>query len=229
MIRVLVVDDEPVVADAHASYLGRLDGFVTAGIAHSAGQAMTFLTEQVTAGAPVDLVLLDLTLPDAGGLDLARRLRATRIDADIIAITAVRDLESVQAAMAVGAFHYLIKPFGFAAFRERLEEYAHYRHQLADTGSATTQQDVDDLLATLRSPRRTALPKGLTAATLESVSSEVRAHAGGYSASELAEHLQLSRVTARRYLEHLADLGLATRAPRYGSPGRPEVGYTWRG
>lgn len=229
MIRVLVVDDEPIVADAHAAYLSRVDGFATAGIAHTAGQAMSFLAAQAEAGTPVDLVLLDLTLPDASGLDLARHLRASHIDADIIAITAVRDLDSVQAAMAVGAFHYLIKPFGFAAFRDRLGEYARYREQLSDTGSAATQQDVDDLLTRLRSPARTALPKGLTAATLEGVSGELRTSDGGYSAAELAERLQLSRVTARRYLEHLADLGVVTRAPRYGTPGRPEVGYVWRG
>ncbi|WP_437440963.1 hypothetical protein [Rathayibacter oskolensis] len=38
----------------------------------------------------------------------------------------------------------------------------------------------------------------------------------------------MSRVTARRYLEHLADTGVAERAPRYGSPGRPELEYRRR-
>jgi response regulator of citrate/malate metabolism len=44
----------------------------------------------------------------------------------------------------------------------------------------------------------------------------------------VAEAMGASRVTARRYLEHLADTGSVERTPRYGGSGRPEVAYTWR-
>ena len=37
----------------------------------------------------------------------------------------------------------------------------------------------------------------------------------------------MSRVAARRYLEHLADAGRVERSPRYGTPGRPETEYVW--
>ena len=39
----------------------------------------------------------------------------------------------------------------------------------------------------------------------------------------------MSRVAARRYLEHLADDGRVDRSPRYGTPGRPETEYIWLG
>jgi response regulator of citrate/malate metabolism len=45
----------------------------------------------------------------------------------------------------------------------------------------------------------------------------------------VAERLGMSRVTARRYLEHLGDSGLALRRSRYAGPGRPEVEYRWGG
>ncbi|MBC7590692.1 MAG: response regulator [Salinibacterium sp.] len=228
MIRVLVVDDEPLAAEAHAQYLGRVDGFELAGIASTAGEALAQITAARERGIAIDLVLLDLTLPDANGLDLARSLRATRVDIDFIAITAVRQTESVQAALAVGAVQYLIKPFGFAAFREKLEHYARYRAKLRESAASATQNEVDALLSSWRSSARSVLPKGLTATTLDSVSAHLRGSGAPLSASELATSLDLSRVTARRYLEHLADTGSAARSQRYGSPGRPEVAYTWR-
>lgn len=47
----------------------------------------------------------------------------------------------------------------------------------------------------------------------------------GLSAAEVAARCGMSRVTARRYLEHLAEAGAVRREPRYGGPGRPEMSY----
>nr|WP_246304700.1 helix-turn-helix domain-containing protein [Nocardioides thalensis] len=69
----------------------------------------------------------------------------------------------------------------------------------------------------------------MSAETLREVTSAVRASPGGLSASEAAAAIGTSRVTARRYLEHLASSGLVERQPRYsGGGGRPEVAYRWR-
>jgi response regulator of citrate/malate metabolism len=228
VIRVLIVDDETRAADAHGDALSRIDGFEHAGTAFTVAEAHRAILAAVDAGDPIDLVLLDLTLPDGDGLDLVHTLRAARIDVDFIAITAVRQIESVQAALAVGAVQYLIKPFGFPVFREKLEQYARYRERVSRTLGASTQNDVDDLIATWRPASRSSLPKGLSSTTLDAVSTHLRSLLEPRSASEVAAELDLSRVTARRYLEHLADLGLATRTQRYGSPGRPEVQYSWR-
>jgi response regulator of citrate/malate metabolism len=223
VIRVLVVEDDAVTAEAHATYVGRVPGFTLAGVAANAKDARSLLDARPRQ---IDLVLLDLTLPDASGLDLARYVRTTGIEVDIIAVTAVRQLDTVQAAMSFGAVHYLIKPFAFAAFRDKLEQYAQYRSQLSGSRGAATQDEVDDLIAAFhRAPAKAPLPKGLSAPTLEAVSEFIRAAAEAASAAEVGDALLMSRVTARRYLEHLADIGIVGREPRYGSPGRPEVAY----
>lgn len=224
MIRVLVVDDDPLAAEAHAAYVDRVSGFGVAGMAGTASSAYLALGDP--ARAPIELVLLDVTLPDASGLELARRLRAERSPVDIMAITAVRDLETVQAAVAVGAVSYLIKPFGFPALRARLEQYAAYRQRVGAGRGAATQSEIDSLLSTLRPSAPSPLPKGLSAETLEAVTRALRASASPCSASEVADRMHSSRVTARRYLEHLADVGAVRRAPRYGTPGRPETVYS---
>ena len=230
-IRVLVVEDEPIAADAHAIYVSRMAGFSLAGTAPDGQSALRLLAEFANAGSPVDLVLLDMNLPDLHGLDVARRMHSSGLFADIIAITAVRELNIVRSAVSIGVVQYLIKPFTFATFADKLKSYRAFRDQLASSGnpkSGASQSDVDQAFASLRSPTELPLPKGLSPSTLESVKDLVRSGDKPVSAVEVTEALGMSRVTARRYLEYLADAGTVTRAPRYGTPGRPENEYGWR-
>jgi len=223
-IRVLVVEDDRTAAEAHASYVGRTAGFDLAGVVHSAGDAARFLDED----RGVDLLLLDMNLPDGHGLGLLQRLRAGGHLVDVIAVTAARDTEVVRHAVAQGVVLYLLKPFTFATFRARLEQYAVYRATLAAGPAEFVQDEVDRLLGALRPATGGPVPKGLAAETLRHVTASVRDADAGLSATEVAERVGTSRVTARRYLEHLADAGLAERRPRYGGSGRPEVEYVWR-
>lgn len=231
-IRVLVVEDEPIASAAHAAYVQRLDGFSLAGTAPDGQSALRLLAEFSAAGNPVELVLLDMNLPDLHGLDIARRMRSSGLFADIIAITAVRELNIVRSAVAIGVVQYLIKPFTYATFAEKLTNYRLFREQLAssDDGKNKTgasQSDVDQAFASLRTPSELQLPKGLSVSTLDAVKDFLRKEDGAVSASEVMDELGMSRVTARRYLEYLADAGSVSRAPRYGAPGRPENEYRW--
>lgn len=233
-ICVLVVEDEPIAASAHSSYISRLEGFTLAGTAADGQSALRLLGELAASGTPVDLVLLDMNLPDLHGLDIARRMRASGILADIIAITAVRELGIVRSAVAIGVVQYLIKPFTFATFVDKLESYRRFRTQLSDRQAGTgrtgaSQSEVDQAFASLRAPSELPLPKGLSEATLGSVRDYLRAHREAVSATEVMDALGMSRVTARRYLEYLADAGRALRTARYGTPGRPENEYRWNG
>ena len=226
MIRTLIVDDDALTAEAHADYLGRIDGFELVGIALTAAAAQAAIRNSVV-GAAIDLVLLDMNLPDGHGLELARRIRSLGVPVDIIAITAVRETDVVRTAISAGVVQYLIKPFSFAVFRDRLQSYLEYRRQLESSGTATTQADIDGMLSSLRPAAPAPLPKGLAVSTLAVVVGYLRAASGPVSSVQAAEALDLSRVTARRYLEHLADDSRAIRTPRYGAPGRPEFEYRW--
>ncbi|GAA2580815.1 response regulator [Winogradskya consettensis] len=221
-IRVLVVDDEPLIAEAHRAYTEKVPGFEVVGVAHTARDAMAALR-----AGPVDLVLLDLNLPDKHGLEVARALRAAGSGTDVLAVTSARDVATVRQAVALGVTHYLLKPFTFAAFRDKLDRYARYRSQLPGTGEVAAQHEIDRAFATLRGSPHDSLPKGLDEHTLDLVLGVLRdlAAPAGLSAAEVAARIGASRVTARRYLEHLADAGQVIRNPRYGSPGRPEVEY----
>lgn len=229
MIRVLIVEDEPLIADAHREYLGRLDGFEVVAAVATAQQAVRAATAAAADGTPIDLVLLDLGLPDARGIDLAAALSGIRPGPDIIAITAQRDLATVRSAMSHGVLLYLLKPFTFAAFAEKIRQYLGYRDALSDGSDAVSQRDVDRALAELRTTdaRRTA-PKGAAPETADAVGRAIRDSDGGLTASEVAAALGSSRVTAWRYLERLAEDGAVERLTEYGNTGRPQVRYRWR-
>ena len=222
-VRVLVVEDEALAAEAHATYVGRVPGFEVAGVARSAADAVRFLNTD----RHVDLLLLDMHLPDGHGLGLLQRLRAAGHLCDVIAVTSARDADVVRHAVAQGVVLYLLKPFTFATFRGKLEQYSAYRAQLAAAPGDVVQDELDRMLGSLRATAPAALPKGMSAETSREITRVLRDADGARSASEVAATVGTSRVTARRYLEHLADQGSVSRAPRYGGSGRPEVEYRW--
>lgn len=240
MIRVLVVDDDFMVARLHTTLAGRVPGFEVAGVAHSGGAALSAVRE-----LEPDLLLLDLYLPDLSGLEVLRRLRGDAVPGggpDVLVITAARDAESVRAAQHGGAVQYVVKPFEGRLLQERLLRYAEQRREferLASPGRSSGQHEVDRVFAAGAGPwavgpvavaeqgQRAALPKGLTEQTAALVRRTLDDSPGGtgLSAAECAERSGLSRVSARRYLEHFVMTGTARVTLRYGTTGRPERRY----
>lgn len=221
MIRTLIVDDDFRVADLHRAYVEKVPGFTVVGLAGTGAEAL-----RMVASTKADLVLLDIYLPDISGLEVVRSLRDVGADSvDVIAITAARDVETLRSAMHGGVVHYLIKPFRFAALQEKLQSYAAMRRRLAQLSEAD-QHAVDALYQVLRQGGAAeTLPKGLSRPTLELVLRIVQEAGSALAASDVADRAQLSRVTARRYLDHLVQAGRVELVLRYGSPGRPEHRY----
>ncbi|MFD6432103.1 response regulator [Streptomyces venezuelae] len=228
MTRVLVVDDDFMVAKLHSRYVAAVAGFTVVGVAHTGAEAV-----RLAGDLRPDLVLLDVYLPDMDGIAVLRELRAAeerepgREPVDALFITAARDAEVVRAALRAGALHYLIKPFNQAALQEQLRHVAALRARLDGLAEAR-QEDVDQIFGT-RPPGSRELPKGLAAHTADLVEQTLRDHPSGLSASECAEAGSLSRVSARRYLEFFATTRRAEVTLRYGGTGRPERRYRWLG
>jgi response regulator of citrate/malate metabolism len=221
VIRTLVVDDDFMAATVHRSFTERLEGFEVVGEATTGAQALALVEE-----LRPDLVLLDVYLPDMSGLEVMRRLRSEDESVDVIAITSAKDVNVVRGAMQQGVVHYLVKPFTFSTFRERLESYAALKARLARLQQAD-QHEIDRLYALLRTAGEDALPKGISAPTLALVAAVVRAAPEEVSAVEVAERAGVSRGTARRYLEFLEESGTLELTLRYGAAGRPEHRYRW--
>lgn len=224
VLSVLVVEDEPVAAEAHTAYVERVPGFVVAATVGTSQAALQALQDR-----HVDVVLLDMNLPDRHGLEVIRAMRAGGHRADVIALTSARDLDVVRAAVSLGVVQYVLKPFVFATLRERLLAYRAYREQVQGADQVGTQAEVDEVIGGLRAGAETRLPKGMSEELLSRVSRALREADAGVSATEVGDAVGVSRVTARRYAEFLCESRLAVRRSRYTGSGRPEVEYRWVG
>lgn len=238
--RTLVVEDDAVVATVHRGFVESHPRFVVVGEARTGADAL-----RLASALRPDLVLLDLHLPDIGGLDVLQRLRMLPgPPVDVVATTAVRELDSVRQAMAGGVVAYLVKPFTSAVLRARLDEVWQRREDVRRAQDTLDQDEVDQLLAGPRAADR--VPKGLSGRSRDLVREALARLCGAVvpgvvpgagsgsvgasasrdaSAAEVAEVVGMSRVSARRYLEHLVAEGYAQVTPRYGATGRPENRY----
>jgi response regulator of citrate/malate metabolism len=221
MIRTLVVDDDFRVARIHAASVERIDGFQCVGEAHSAAEARLLIEQQQP-----DLLILDIYLPDEDGLSLLRSLTATAQPPDTIFITAARDLESVRAAMGLGAVYYLVKPFGFAQLRGQLQAYRQWREHVSGAiGSEADQAGIDNLYNLLRGPSPSAAAELRLPPTMTKILKVVLDSAEPLAASSVASELGVSRPTAQRYLTDLQRRGLVVLELEYGNTGRPVHRY----
>jgi response regulator of citrate/malate metabolism len=223
VIRTFVVDDDFMSASIHRSYVERVPGFEAVGEGHTGAEALSAVHR-----LRPDLLLLDIYLPDMSGLEVIRRLRQADEPVDVIAVTAAKDVKTLRTAMQGGVVHYLVKPFVFETFRERLERYAALTQRMGRLRQAS-QGDVDHLFSLLRVDRPQRLPKGISGPTLGLVVDAAREAACEVTATDVAERAGISRGTARRYLEYLESLGSVELSLRYGATGRPEHLYRWLG
>ena len=222
MIRTLVVDDDFMAVSVHRQFIERLEGFEVVGEATTGKEALS-LVEQLRP----DLVLLDIYLPDENGIELMRRLRAGDSQrVDVIAITSAKDVDVLRDAMQLGVIHYIVKPFTFATFRERLETYRAARERLSEMRHAE-QRDIDRLYGLLRTSGDASLPKWISPPTLTLVASILRESETALSTTALAGRAGISQGVARRYLRFLAESGAVDYTLRYGAAGRPEHLYRW--
>ncbi|WP_422747361.1 response regulator [Mycobacterium sp. WMMD1722] len=218
---VLVVDDDFMVADIHRRFVDRVDGFRAVGVARTGADALAAAQD-----LKPHLILLDVYLPDMTGLEVLQRLRSSGDRVGVIMITAARELDTVSGALDGGAADYLIKPFEFPQLRSKLEAFA-ARADALESAHGADQSLIDSLFGRNASGTPTPLPKGLGAETGRLVLDAVQ-DAGEVSAAECAEIVGISRVSARRYLEHYLKTGALELRLQYGQ-GRPERRYRVRG
>lgn len=224
-IRTVLVDDDPAALALHRAFLSELAGFRVVGVAASEASALALLD-----AVDADLLLLDVELPDGCGLRILNILRAEgRSALDVIMITAANDAAVVDRALLHSVSDYLVKPFSRIEFQQRMLRYAQERLR-QNSGSTMgagqaemSQREIDSKFSRSRLPER--LPKGMSEQTLGLVRAVFSQSAEELSSAQVSERSGLSRVSARRYLAHLARTGEIEVRSQYGQAGRPEHLY----
>ncbi|MBP1934715.1 response regulator [Ammoniphilus resinae] len=221
MIKVLIVEDDPMVAELNKRYLEQVEGYRIRATAGSVQDALKILDNQ-----EIDLVLLDIFMPGSNGLELIREIRRKGNGVDVIVITAASDVQTIQQALRLGAVDYLVKPFEFERLKKSLTAYREEKRLFTER-EALSQQELDQkVFFRERSTTTPELPKGLTRATMKIVWEHIEAMGDTYfSTEELARKVGISRVSMRKYLHFLGEIQLLDVEISYGSVGRPVYKY----
>lgn len=220
MNRVMIVEDDFMVADINRDLTERMKDFTVVKIASTGAEALEYLE-----GNPVDLVILDVYLPDQRGIEVLKTARKREYPVDFILVTAAHDASTVEESLRYGVVDYLIKPFGMERYREALSNFLRRRSSLAG-GTDLDQAGLDEARSSpppVKSAER--FPKGIAKPTLEKIKAALPSMESCFGVDDLADSLGLSRITAHRYLEYLADAGALKKEFEYQKIGRPAVLY----
>ncbi|WML54504.1 response regulator [Neobacillus sp. PS3-12] len=215
-LRVLVVDDDFMIAKLHGKFIDSQIGYKLVGTAHSYEEALSCMDKHEP-----DLLLLDIYLPDRSGLELLHTIRLQNRRCDVLLITAAKELETVEMGFRFGVIDYLIKPFNFSQLQAALIKYSKFKSRLS-AYSEVDQGTLDDLKKLRISESSLPInPKGIDIRTLEKIKICILDSANPLSADQIAKLAGVSLSTTRTYLTHLVDEQILIEEQKYGTVGRP--------
>ena len=198
-IRVFLVDDHPVVREGIRSLLSNFPDIQVVGEAdNSFGVA-----SQVAASRP-DVLLLDIRLGNASGIEVARQLRRDQPSVRIIILTTYDDAEYLQQALAADVHGYLLKSASHEQLAEAIRAVQRGERLLSPPLVSKVVEQFGQMART-----RSREASGLSEQELQ----VLREIANGATNREIAERLFWSEVTVKRKIQDIIEkLGVANRA-----------------
>ena len=220
MYKVLIVEDDPMVAMINEQYIKRNKNFELVGKCSNGSSALDFLDNN-----DVDLLILDVYMPKMDGFETLRRVRNKKITVDAIMVTAANDRASLEEALHLGIVDYLVKPFTFDRFQMALEKYISQNNALRDF-ETLNQKNIDHIIDNTRKKSDDLYPKGIQEKTVDLIMEYLKANKDEwFTGDDIAEKVGLTGVTVRRYMNYLAESGRVTGEMNYETGGRPCMKY----
>ena len=215
-MKVLIIEDDPMVAMIHKEYFKRKEFSNDLNHVSSLEEARNYL-----ATNDVDLIILDNYLTDGQGVEYLPELKGY----PIIMITAANDIQTVEAALTNGVVDYLVKPFTYERFSQAVDKVQDYVSLLSK--EKINQDLIDDYLNSGRvEEEEDSLPKGLSRITLRKVLENIQEHEAGFTTQQVADELDISRITIRKYLNYLVNISVLSEDAEYYTSGRPVSVFT---
>ena len=220
MYKVLIVEDDPMVAMINEQYVRRHKDFSVAGKCKAGEAALKFISEN-----DVDLIILDVFMPHMNGFETLRELRKDKQAIDVIMVTAANDRDSLEEALHLGVVDYLVKPFSFDRFKLALDKFISQKRVLSDFDTLN-QSNIDFIIDKKRKQPQELFPKGIQDKTLQAILSCLRKNQPEPITSDIiSEQTGLTAVTVRRYMSYLEENDLVIGELNYETGGRPRMYY----
>lgn len=220
MINVLIVEDDPMVAQINRKYTESIGGFKVVGICNNGKEALENIKSK-----QVQLIILDLYMPKMDGIDFLKEIRKEHVMTDVVMVTAAHETNKLNEVLKLGAIDYLVKPFEYERFKEALNKFK-LRYELLQGKTIINQEDIDKITNQNSVSLGEDFQKGINERTLYRIKNFIKDYKSEcFTSEEIAEEMKLSRVTIRRYLEYMASFGELIRDIEYGEVGRPKTKY----
>ena len=220
MYKVLIVEDDPMVAMINEQFVSRHKDFVVAHKCNDGKSALEYLDEN-----EVDLIILDVYMPYMDGFETLRQIRKKQISVDVIMVTAANEREQLKEGLHLGVVDYLVKPFTFERFKVALDKFIAQVEALKDLDKVN-QKNIDFLIDKSRKRANELYPKGIQEKTLQTIIEHLKENKNKWlTGDEIAEKVGLTGVTVRRYMTHLSETGMVIADMNYGIGGRPCMLY----
>ncbi len=226
MYKVLIVEDDPMVAMINEQYVCKNKDFSVSKSCRNGQEALNFLESE--EGAAIDLVIMDVFMPIMNGIETLKLIREKKIDTEVIMVTAANDTATLEETMHLGVIDFLIKPFAFERFQVALEKFAIKIEALhKNAGSVIDQSYVDSLIAapSASAKKEKELPKGIQEKTLNLLIDYMNNTSSWIPGDKIAEDVGLSAVTIRHYMSYLMDTKKIIGDINYSTGGRPSMLY----
>lgn len=224
MYSVIIVEDDPMVASINRQYVELEPSFSVKQSFKSGQDALSWLSRE-----EADLIILDYYMPLMTGKEFIDRLHSMGKAPSVIMVISASDSAIVQDLLSRGVLDYLVKPFERSRFRQALSRFAQTRSCL-DGSPELNQAEIDRLLSHMQpssSSFQTELAKGLSETTLNLIRNFLQNRPGEFFSSEqIAEQVCLSRITIRRYVNYMLEMGEIISSVDYQTGGRPSIKYT---
>lgn len=220
--KVLIVDDDPMVAMINEQYVCKNKQFKVVGSCRNGQNALTFLEKN-----PADLVIMDVYMPDMDGLETLKNIRQKKIQTEVIMVTAANDVATLEDTMHLGVIDFLIKPFAYERFQIALEKFISNRNAFRES-PVLNQSSVDSIITNAQKVSGKEYPKGIQEKTLGLIRDYFEKNSGWLSGEIIAENVGLSSVTIRRYMNFLVGSGEVEESINYETGGRPSMLYKGR-
>ena len=221
--RVLIVEDDPMVAMINEQYVKQNKNFTVSTICRNGEEALNFLE-----GNKIDLIVLDVYMPVMDGVETLKRIRDKKISSEVIMVTAANDTNTLEQTMHLGVLDYLIKPFTLERFLVALEKFLSQKETLKQN-SIIDQNCIDRLMTQIgtqdKKIKPTEYPKGINKKTLSSMIEYFNENSGWHSVDMIAEKLKISIVTVRHYMNYLVQQKSIVENINYETGGRPCMLY----
>lgn len=221
MKKVLVVEDDPMVAMINMEYISKISNLEIVGLAINKEEVFRYLKIE-----KVDLILMDIFLGGENGLDILKEIRGEGYLTDVIMITSANGSEEIKKALSFGCLDYLIKPFDFERFKCAIRKF--YDRNAIFNEKKIVQEDLDKL-SSASDETNINLPKGLNDKTLRLVIDKIEELNGKeFSIKEICELVEMSNVSTKKYLDYLQKVKHIEEKIIYGNIGRPQYIYKKR-